>query len=259
MIAPLVLGFAFLGISLFYLAYRYNVLFVTDSKIDTKGLIYPRALQHLTTGVYLAQVCMIGLFGISESFGPLVITIIGLILTVLFHISMNSALGPLMYNLPKSLEIEEESFRPDHNVAVGKDPHPQGPTGEAGDPEKRLPDVPPAHKAPSMLMKFFKPHIYSDYATLRRLVPHDIVDADNLYNQEIATEAYLPPTVKKDVPLVWIPRDPLGISHQEVRDCMRVIPATDEGAQMDENGKISWEAQDNEGRRPPIWEEKIYY
>ena len=138
MIAPLVLGFATIGIFLFYLAYRYNVLFVTDSKIDTKGLIYPRALQHLTVGVYLAQVCMIGLFALNESFGPLVITIIGLILTVLFHISMNSALGPLMYNLPKTLEVEEESFRPDPKVNVGQDPHPQGPTGQAGDPEKQI-------------------------------------------------------------------------------------------------------------------------
>lgn len=259
MIAPLVLGFATIGIFLFYLAYRYNVLFVTDSKIDTKGLIYPRALQHLTTGVYLAQICMIGLFAISVSIGPLVITIVGLICTVLFHLAMNSALNPLLYNLPKSLETEEESFRPDPAVNVGKDPHPQGPTGQAGDPEKRLPDVPPAHPKPSALTKFLKPHIYSDYATLRRLVPHDVVDPDNLYNEEIATEAYLPPTVKKDVPLVWIPRDSLGISAQEVRDCNRVIPATDEGAAMDDKGKISWEAQDNEGRRPPIWEEKIYY
>ena len=39
---------------LFYLAYRYNILFVSETSVDTQGLIYPRALKQLFTGVYLA-------------------------------------------------------------------------------------------------------------------------------------------------------------------------------------------------------------
>ena len=254
MIAPLVLGFAAIGIYLFYLAYRYNILFVTDSRIDTKGLIYPRALQHILTGVYLAQICMIGLFAISVSIGPLIITIIGLIVSVLFHLAMNSALNPLLYNLPRSLQVEEESFHPDPRVNNGDNSLP--PSNEKI-LETKL--APAPHKKPNMLTKFLKPHIYADYATLRRLVPHDLVNPDNLYNEEIESEAYYPPTVKKDTPLLWIPRDNLGISRQEVMDTPRVIPITDEGAFMDDDGKVSWEAQNSEGARPPIWEEKIYY
>ncbi len=47
-IAPLVLGFAAIGLYLFYFAYRYNLLYVSNADIDTKGMIYPRALQLAT-------------------------------------------------------------------------------------------------------------------------------------------------------------------------------------------------------------------
>ena len=40
------LGWATIAMGLFYLAWRYNVLFVTDTQIDTRGLIYPRAIKH---------------------------------------------------------------------------------------------------------------------------------------------------------------------------------------------------------------------
>src|SRR6195952_1987565 len=96
--------------SFFYLAYRYNILFVTDSKIDTKGLIYPRALQQLLTGVYLGEICLIGLFGIAATPGPLICMIAFLIFTILYHFSLNAALDPLLYSLPRSLEAEQEGL-----------------------------------------------------------------------------------------------------------------------------------------------------
>lgn len=110
-IAPLVLGWACLGMTLFYFAYRYNVLFVSDTQIDTRGLIYPRALKQLMTGVYLSEVCMIGLFGASVAPIQLALQVVFLVFTVLFHISMVSALDPLLYKMPQSLLAEEEARR----------------------------------------------------------------------------------------------------------------------------------------------------
>lgn len=108
-IAPLCLGFSTIGMCLFYFAWRYNVLFVTDTGIDTRGLIYPRAIKQLFTGIYLCELCMIGLFGASVATGPLILMIVFTIFTVLFHLSLNNALNPLLYNLPQSLMAEEES------------------------------------------------------------------------------------------------------------------------------------------------------
>lgn len=251
-IAPLVLGFATIGMGLFYLAYRYNILFVTDAQIDTKGLIYPRALQQLMTGIYIGEICLIGLFGIAASPAPLILMIIFLVFTALFQITLNSALDPLLYNLPKSLEAEEESIR----AAILE--HATGsPAGELKEKSGEMVESTNAPaKQPGFLTKFLKPHIYSDYATLRHLVPHDLLDADNLYEEKVAGDAYFPPSVTAEVPLLWIPRDEAGISKQEVAHTAKIIPITDEGSTLDGSNKLVW---DPEGARPPLWQPKIYY
>jgi hypothetical protein len=248
-IAPLVLGFASIGLYLFYLAYRYNILFVTDSPIDTKGLIYPRALQHLLTGVYLSEICMIGLFGIAQAPGPLILMVVFLVFTILFHISMNSALDPLLFNLPKNLVAEEESLMATMEEGAGG-----APPNEKVASNGAATEVPP--KKPNLITKFFAPHIYSDYATLRRLVPHDLLDVNSLYTPEVEQQAYDPPSAVSKPPLLWIPRDIAGVSTQEVAHTSKVIPITDEGATLDEKNKLIW---DPEGTRPPIWEDKTYY
>lgn len=120
-IAPLCLGFSTLGMALFYFAWRYNVLFVTDSTIDTRGLIYPRAVKQLFTGIYLSELCLIGLFGASVAIGPLVLMVIFTVFTVLFHISFNSALNPLLYSLPQSLMADEETRRTDLEASVSNE------------------------------------------------------------------------------------------------------------------------------------------
>jgi hypothetical protein len=233
----------------FYLAFRYNVLFVTDSQIDTKGLIYPRALQHLLTGVYIAEICLIGLFGIATTPGPLVCMAIFLIFTILYHMSLNAALDPLLYNLPKSLEAEEESLRGELETGT----HDSDPSKEKNG---GVTAMTAPHSKPNFISKFFKPHIYSDYATLRRLVPHGLLDADNMYEQAVAENAYYPPSVTSETPLLWIPRDDAGISRQECVHTEKVTPITDEGCGLDEKNKLVWDA---EGARPPLWTPKVYY
>lgn len=251
------MGFATIGMSLFYLAYRYNVLFVTDSQIDTKGLIYPRALQQLLTGVYLAEVCLIGLFAIATAIGPLVMMIVFLIFTILYHIQMNAALDPLLANLPKTLEFEEESHRA-NALEAGISHASTLPANEKNGTSKTLPTTETTPiKKPNFLTTFLKPHIYADYATLRALIPHHLSTApDSMYEPEVARNAYYPPSVTSETPLLWIPRDAGGISAQEVMHTSRVIPITDEGCVIDEKNKLVW---DQEGARPPLWSEKIDY
>ncbi|KAJ2901957.1 uncharacterized protein MKZ38_001147 [Zalerion maritima] len=273
-IAPLVSGFALLGIALFYLAYRYNILFVTDTQIDTHGLIYPRAIKQLLVGVYLAELCMIGLFGASKAFGQLVLMVIFLVITVLYTITIFKALNPLLYNLPQSLQVAEESMKTgpgDLEVVAPGDGKTSNPNqriknaGKEGDdahtnkattaaPET---DVAASGKNPNILMKWLKPWKYADYATLRKLVPRDgPKDINALYPEEFARDAYFPPSVRDKTPLLWIPEDPAGISKQEIHDINKVIPITDEQCTMDDKGKLHWDA---EGARPPVWEEKIQY
>ncbi|KAH7030857.1 uncharacterized protein B0I36DRAFT_362663 [Microdochium trichocladiopsis] len=250
-IAPLVLGFGCIGLGLFYLAWRYNILFVTDSNIDTRGLIYPRALKQLLVGVYIAEICMVGLFAATAAFGPMVLMIAFLVFTALFHLTMNSAMAPLLANLPRSLGVEEQSLRARLTGQLSNG-HSNGDANEKVVPEEA--SAPP--KKPNFIAKWLKPWAYADYETLRRLVPHDGIDFDNLYSAETERDAYYPPSVSKPAPLLWIPEDRMGISKQEIRDTDKVIPITDEGCTLNDKNKLEW---DTETVRPPIWDEKIYY
>lgn len=260
-IAPLMLGFATIGLSLFYLAWRYNVFFVTDTHIDTRGLIYPRAIKHLFTGIYLSELCLIGLFGSSAAPGPIVLMVVFLIFTILFHISMNSALNPLLYNLPQSLLAEEESRVADLEATASDEIAPSvGSTGKNGvtNGKGKNPIAPSGEpKKGNFITKFLKPWIFADYFALRKLIPqYDNIDLSNLYDKVTEETAYYPPSVTSTPPLLWIPEDDAGVSKQEIRNTSKVIPITDEACRLNEKNKLVW---DQDGARPPLWEEKVIY
>ncbi|KAI5244242.1 DUF221-domain-containing protein [Aureobasidium subglaciale] len=249
-IAPLVLLFAAIGLYLFYLAYRYNLLYVSNANIDTKGRVYPRALQQVFVGLYIAEGCLIGLFAIATgssvgALGPLILMIIFMVFTALYHLSLNAALEPLINYLPKSLEAEERRLLDEDTEAE---------RGEKGMTATNNTELGPSpHTKPTFWQKFLRPDIYTDYATMRRLVPKMI---NIRYEDEEEQHAYYNPAVTAGPQLLWIPRDPMGVSRQEVRETSKVIPITDEGASLDEKNKIVWDAEDG---RPPIWQAPVYY
>lgn len=224
--------------------------------------------------------------------------IIFLVFTALYHVSLNSALGPLINYLPKTIDAEErrllatedgqeieidpnapspENTRNDstNNSAQEKTLSPETSTSEATEKPSAVPGEPappppierpaspapsdvtslehPPHKKPSMLAKWLRPDIYNDYATMRRLVP---ADSRVTYTVQDEDEAYFHPSVTSSTPLLWIPRDPMGLSTREVRETEEVIPITDEGAFLDEKNNIVWDAEDG---RPPIYEEEVEY
>jgi hypothetical protein len=268
-IAPLVLGFATVGLLFFYLAYRYNLLFVANADIDCKGLNYPRALQHVFVGLYVAEGCLIGLFAIATgtsvgAIGPLILMIILLVFTVLYQSSLNAALGPLITYLPKSIAAEEDRLQSlergtANHVSNGATSDPV----EAGIPTaEKTPSnapatiqAPPAGKKAGLFARFLRPDVHSGYASMRALVPRNI---SVQYPEEIGRDAYYHPAIRSETPLLWIPRDRLGLSARAVRDSGKVIPITDEAAELDpDTNKILWDTERH--AHPPIYEEKIYY
>ena len=243
------------------------MLYVFNADVDTQGLVYPRALQQTTTGVYLAIICLIGLFAIKTATGPLILMIIYLIFLVLFHFSLNSAVDPLLMYLPKSLQAEEESLLSieDGNTNTNTNTNgdsvidkkgPQATDRLAGSSDetngKDLPAAP--HKKPNFITKFLSPHVYTDYATLRRLVPKSF--AEIVYSPEVERDAFYHPAISSPTPVLWIPRDEMGVSRQECRHTSKVITMTDEGAGFDEKGKMVW---DEDNARPPVYQDKVYY
>jgi hypothetical protein len=261
-IAPLMMGFATLGLGLFYFAYRYNLLFVDSSVIDTKGLVYPKALQHTLVGCYLAVICMIGLLGIRAAPGPLVLMIIFLVLMILYHISLTTAVRPLLHYLPRSLESEEAALLHDDSLDTsspdnrGKSSFEKNPANELRRARNSSTRSDGNKKPVSILKRFLRPDIYASYAVMRKLVPQDF--AEIRYSPEVERDAYQDPAVNAIAPLLWVPHDEVGVSRQECFHTNKVVPMTDEGAYFNEKGRIVWDEEET-GGRPPIFEEKIYY
>lgn len=221
----MILGFAFVGLYLVYQAYRYNFLFVYEIQVDTKGLVYPRALQHLMTGLYLAEVCMIGLFAIKGAVGPVVIMVLFLIGNVLAHISLNEALTPLNTFLPRSLDVEEELLQ------------------EKEDAQAEVNEINEQRRSRVLaLWNWFHPNMYKDFAAMRRKVRRNIPEVS--YTEEEMRTAYFEPSVASPAPTLWIPRDKWGFSRHECSETDSVIQITDEGAHLNEKNKIVWDKYD---------------
>ena len=117
-ISPLIMVFNIITFSLFWLVYRYNTLYVTKFRFDTGGLLYPKAINQLFTGLYTMELCLIGLFFLVRNAdengnptgtpckGQAVTMIIVLICTAIYQILLNDAFAPLFRYLPITLEDE---------------------------------------------------------------------------------------------------------------------------------------------------------
>lgn len=97
--------------SLFWFVYRYNTLYVTKFRFDTGGLLFPKAINQLFTGLYVMEICLIGLFflvrddqGQVACEGQAVCMIVVTALTVLYQILLNEAFSPLYRYIPITLE-----------------------------------------------------------------------------------------------------------------------------------------------------------
>ncbi|KAI1413423.1 DUF221-domain-containing protein [Hypoxylon sp. FL1857] len=262
-IAPLVLGFAAIGLSLYYFSYRYNLLFVIKPKIDTKGQAYTLALQHLLTGVYIAELSLLGLFSLRKATGPSVIIAVLFIVTVLYNVLTNKYLAPLEQFLPADLtalsEREGESEPLLSSAEEGRaqaTSHIQHLGQQAHIPQSI------AQHVLYPIARFFEPQVFASYQAMRSWL-QDGESYDNEedipeYTEEQLRKAYLNPALTSPTPLIWIARDPMGVSKNEVSENKQYgLKASDQGAWLDEKGRLRWSVQDFGD--VPIWKQEVTY
>ena len=104
------MGFACVGFALIYLAVRYNSFYTLTNNVDTKGAAYALALQHLTIGIYIGEICLAGLFGINKSWPHLGLMLFFILVTAIWQITMNAALKPQQKYLPDDLSNQTSLF-----------------------------------------------------------------------------------------------------------------------------------------------------
>lgn len=121
-IAPLIMVFNVLTFSLFWFVYRYNTLYVTKFRFDTGGLLFPKAINQLFSGIYVMEICLIGMFflvrddkGTVACEGQAICMIVVLALTALYQYFLNEAFDPLFRYLP--ITLEDAATRRDEEFA----------------------------------------------------------------------------------------------------------------------------------------------
>lgn len=114
-ISPLILIFNIITFSLFWVVFRYNTLYVTRFRFDTGGLLFPRAINQLFTGLYVMELCLIGLFFLQENekgtaacTRQAIIMIVVFLFTILYQFLLNEAFGPLVRYMP--ITLEDDAF-----------------------------------------------------------------------------------------------------------------------------------------------------
>lgn len=248
------MGFATVGFALIYLAVRYNTFFTLTNNVDTHGAAYVKALQQLMTGVYIGEVCLLGLFAINTAPGPIVLMAVFLAATAIYHALMRQALRPLTIYLPESTEGAHQA-----SLFTTTD-HQAYDHSKVDGPPSEMPVAEPKKftaKKASFFQRLWDPAKFKSHATTRAFIPDFPPPA---YTPEEEELAYYNPVLTSEVPKLWIVRDPMGISRREVQESSKVVPITDEFASFNEKNKVLWEFE-NQGRLEdvPIWEKRVDY
>lgn len=110
-IAPLLMIVLLITFSIFWFTYRYQMIYVSYAKAETNGLIFPKAINQLFTGLYFLEITLVGLFllqtgGGTSCFPQAIVMVVTLIFTVLFQVLLNRAFSPLFKYLPITFEDE---------------------------------------------------------------------------------------------------------------------------------------------------------
>ena len=227
---------------MFYFSYRYMLLYTVQPKIDTKGHCYTLALQHILTGVYIAELCLIGLFGLRSAKGPMIIVSLLFVATIIFTITTNRYLSPLEQFLPTDLATPSNDQTPLLSSLE---------EGTAEDPESHIRRIGTQARVPAKVLdpldRFFSPQIYASHKAMAAWLQDGDFDEDDVprYSEEDLRKAYLNPAYTSPTPVIWLPRDEMEVSKHEIRENEELgLKSSDQGAWVNRKGVVEWSVDD---------------
>ncbi|KAE8352253.1 hypothetical protein BDV28DRAFT_161900 [Aspergillus coremiiformis] len=288
-ISPLILVFNVITFGLFWFVYRYNTLYVTKFRFDTGGLLFPKAINQLFTGIYFMEVSLIGLFflvrdvqGSVACKGQAICMIVVLILTVGYQILLNDAFGPLIRYLPITLEddavrrdeeferaqrarlglLQDDELNSDERQPSDHERHRGRPSNQAShdielkdieagierraEPQARRPSLGPkrqswADRSSRGRSKYFGANSDNSVPTVQRIrekiaedaeaqgaptkqvgqalfagIHDELEDLTPEERDQLVQRAFQHDALRAKRPVIWIPRDDLGVSDDEV-------------------------------------------
>jgi len=205
--------------------YKYLFLWVYQqpSTSDTGGLFFPKAIGHIFVGMYVQQVCLAALFFLAQNQNKKasaipegVLMIVLVVITAFYHLIITNSYGPLLHALPLSLAdktytapaITREETREESAPLNGRPSNGSSANGES-DHEPKAKD-----KTPATVDASAKAKTEDDYG-------------------------FAHPATSRPQRTVWLPKDTLGISEEEVTACKESgVDASLKDAVMNEKGNV---------------------
>jgi hypothetical protein len=199
------------------------LLYTAQPKIDTKGHCYTLALQQMLTGVYIAQLCLIGLFSLRAATGPTVLLGILFILTIIFNVLTNRHFAPLEQYLPADLALDGSSDEEGEETPLLSSAE-EGESAALQREESRIHRISNAVRvSPRLtgpLAQFFEPHIFASHSAMKQWLRDGDFDEDDVpeYSDDDIRKAYLNPAYTSQTPIIWLAKDDMGVSKNEVQE-----------------------------------------
>jgi len=198
---------------------------VSTFPYDTEGQLYSTALKQLFTGIYMMELCLIGLFlsirndrGVLTGIGQAVIMMIATTLTIIYQLFLGNIFFSILKYLPaftKDREDDGEESNWNHSSAPALD--------------------------------HLRHLAHTCYGWMRpsKKVPRDLQESiDELARNELDVtdrHEYKHEAADHRSPVIWIPKDDLGISEDEIayaRNCVSDIRISNEFADLDIKGRL---------------------
>jgi len=277
-IAPLVLGFALVGFTLFYATYRYLLLYSNNAKLEMKGECHGRAMQQMLAGVYVSELVLIGLFSARGAKGPSILMTIFFILTIVHHVTVNKYLGPLEEYVPLDVLLDAEAEDSGNGGVEANNNNDDNSQNENDDADAEEPLLSSSqsrdtrhatrHQEPNLTeslpvyildplkiflesynimpsIESFRPYLLPESESDLNLRDSSLTTVPSYSDSQIAN-AYQNPALTSKAPLVWLARDSAGVSEEfKSRNKDRAeLETTDEDAELDGKGHLVWDESD---------------
>ena len=195
----------------------------------------------MPTGLYLAELCLIGLFGARKASVQTALMIVLLVITAVANLALDRTLRPLELYLGvdkwQEMEVpllaEEDGIDPNDEAALHAASH-----------GRRLGLNKMPSPLPRWLSDFFDSIVASSREQMRAWLQEDDGTEGESYalSDEDIEKAYTAPAFTSKTPKVWIPSDKYGISKQEIEHNEKEgITTTNEAAEIDEDGRLHWD------------------
>lgn len=114
------------------------------------------------------------------------------------------------------------------------------PMAMTDDPNAFPDNILPSQGKFKRLANFFEPSKSYPFCKVRNRLPHSL-NTTIQYNLDYAETAYTDPSVNSTSPIVWICRDPMGVSQRQIDEAhMDNVPITDEFTEYDEKGRAQF-------------------